>query len=225
MSTRLRIGEFARIARVTIRTLRHYEEEDLLRPVYIRNSSRYRYYDTAQLLTVHRIGAFRDIGLSIAEIRRLLGSDDTAELLHAHRARLESGILEEMARLRRLNAILGESADSPYQRPVCARVRSIAPSIALCRRATVPHLDDAVSELFESAESAAKHDRIDDSPFLLLHGQSPRGIDVEVCVPVDARSRLPDVRGVEGAAVAGCLVYQGEYSQAEPLLDVMRRWI
>jgi DNA-binding transcriptional MerR regulator len=227
MGTRLRIGEFARIAKVTIRTLRHYEDEELLCPVYIRNNSRYRYYDTAQLLTIQRIGALRDIGMSIADIRRLLRSTDQgAELLHAQRARLKNSILLEVARLRRLDAMLGEGADFPDQRPVCARVRSIPPSVALCRRATVPHLGEAVSELFESAECAAKRDRIDESPFLLLHGdrELPGGIDVEVCVPVDARSRLPGVREVEGAAVAGCLVYRGEYSQSELLFDAMHRW-
>jgi DNA-binding transcriptional MerR regulator len=228
MGTRLRIGEFARIAKVTIRTLRHYEDEELLRPVYIRNNSRYRYYDTAQLLTVHRIGALRDIGMSIAAIRRVLRSNDNgAQLLRAQRALLENAIAREITRLRRLDAMLRGGADSPDQRPVCARVRSIPPTIALCRRATVPHLGKAVSELFESAESAARNDRIDESPFLLLHGdrQSAGGIDVEVCIPVDARSRLPGVREVEGTAIAGCLVYQGEYSQAESLFDAMHRWI
>ena len=223
MGTRLRIGEFARIAKVTIRTLRHYEDEELLSPVYVRNDSRYRYYDTGQLLTIQRIGALRDIGMSIADIRRLLRSTDQgAELLHAQRARLMNSIVLEMARLRRLDAMLGEDA----QRPVCARVRSIPPSVALCRRATVPHLGEAVTELFEGAECAAKRDRIDESPFLLLHGdkESPGGIDVEVCVPVDAQSRLPGVREVEGAAVAGCLVYRGEYSQSELLFDAMHRW-
>jgi DNA-binding transcriptional MerR regulator len=228
MGTRLRIGEFARIAKVTIRTLRHYEDEELLRPVYVRNDSRYRYYDTSQLLTIQRIGALRDIGMSIADIRRLLrSSDQGAALLHAQRVRLQNGILQEMARLRRLDAMLLEGANSLVQRPVCARVRSIPPSLALCRRATVPHLGEAVSALFEGAECAAKRDRIDESPFLLLHGdgQPLGGIDVEVCIPVGARSRLPGVREVEGAAVAGCLIYQGEYSQTEFLFDAMNQWV
>jgi DNA-binding transcriptional MerR regulator len=228
MGTRLRIGEFARIAKVTIRTLRHYEDEELIRPVYIRNNSRYRYYDAAQVLTIQRIGALRDVGMSIADIRRLLRSaDQGAALLNAQRERLEDGILQAKARLRRLDAMLGKGTDPLDQRPVCARIRSIPPSVALCRRATVASLGEAVSELFESAECAAKHDRIDESPFLLLHGdRAPlAGIDVEVCIPVDARSRLPGVRKVEGAAVAGCLVYQGEYSQTEVLFDAMHRWV
>ena len=228
MGKRLRIGQFAQLAHVTIRTLRHYEDEGLLRPSYVRNCSRYRYYDAAQLLTVHRIAALRRVGISISDIRRLLrGSDDGVELLKAHRGRLRSAIDEQTKQLRQLDAMLS-GIDQPADFPAaCARVRSIPPAIALCRRATVPELSGAVSEMFEGAEAAASNNRIDASPFLLLHAAGqPRGyIDVEVCIPVDPHAGHPDVREVEGEPVAGCLVFQGEYSQTDLFFGTMHRWI
>lgn len=228
MGKRLRIGQFARLAHVTIRTLRHYEDEGLLRPSCVRNCSRYRYYDAAQLLTFHRIAALRRVGISIPDIRRLLrGSDDGIEVLQAHRERLRSAIDEQTMQLRQLDAMLSgvdRSADFPA---TCARVRSIPPTIALCRRATVPELSEAVSELFEGAEAAAGSYRIDASPFLLLHaaGQPHGYVDVEVYIPVNPHTRHPDVREVEGELAAGCLVYQGEYSQTDLFFGTMHRWI
>ena len=228
MGKRLRIGQFARLAHVTIRTLRHYEDEGLLRPSYVRNCSRYRYYDAAQLLTFRRIAALRRVGISIPDIRRLLrGSDGGMEVLQAHRERLRSAIDEQTMQLRQLDAMLSgadQLADGPA---TCPRVRVIPPTFALCRRATVSEVREAVSEMFEGAEAAARSNRIDASPFLLLHtvGQLRGSIDIEVCIPVDPHSRHPDVREVEGEFVAGCLVYQGEYSQTDRFFGTMHRWI
>ncbi len=44
-----RIGEFSQMAQVTIRTLRHYDELGLLKPVHIDRFTDYRYYTIEQL--------------------------------------------------------------------------------------------------------------------------------------------------------------------------------
>jgi DNA-binding transcriptional MerR regulator len=66
-----RIGEFSRLARVSIKTLRHYDDEGLLRPAHVSRNG-YRYYSAAQLDTLQRILVFRDLGFSITEIRTFL---------------------------------------------------------------------------------------------------------------------------------------------------------
>jgi len=48
-TNRLKIGEFSRLCRVTVRTLRHYEEIDLLVPEIVDRDSGYRYYSVEQL--------------------------------------------------------------------------------------------------------------------------------------------------------------------------------
>ena len=62
----LKIGDFARIARVTVKTLRHYACEGLLEPVYIDRYSGYRYYTLDQLPTLNRILALKDLGFKYA---------------------------------------------------------------------------------------------------------------------------------------------------------------
>ena len=41
-----KIGEFSILAKTTIKTLRYYEKENLLKPVYIDLNTGYRYYET-----------------------------------------------------------------------------------------------------------------------------------------------------------------------------------
>src|SRR5258708_13373516 len=100
MATWIRIGDFARLAQVTVRTLRHYEHEGLLRPHHVRNRSGERYYDATQLLLVQRILVLRDLGLSIPDVRAALRCDDGgAQILNSHRTQLRKAILDHSARL------------------------------------------------------------------------------------------------------------------------------
>ena len=79
----LKIGEFSKLSRVSIRMLRHYDELGLLHPVRIDPDTGYRYYRESQLPTASRIAALRDMGFGLAAIGELLAYDDPA-LLERH---------------------------------------------------------------------------------------------------------------------------------------------
>src|SRR5215218_3665649 len=67
-----RIGEFSRIARVTIDTLRHYDALGLLKPANVDPFTGYRYYSARQLMSLNRILALKEVGFSLEEIARIL---------------------------------------------------------------------------------------------------------------------------------------------------------
>ncbi len=87
---RWKVGEVARIARVTIRTLHHYDEIGLLRPSH-RAKGEYRLYGRADLERLQQIRLYRDLGLPLEEIRAVLDDPDfdRVDALRRHRARLE----------------------------------------------------------------------------------------------------------------------------------------
>ena len=68
----LKIGEFSKLSRVSVRMLRHYDEIGLLKPAKIDCFTDYRYYREDQLPTVCRITALKDMGFSLADIVRIL---------------------------------------------------------------------------------------------------------------------------------------------------------
>ena len=74
-----RIGEFSQMAQVTIRTLRHYDELGLLKPVHIDRFTDYRYYTIEQLLQLNRILVLKDLGFSLEQIARSLKDDVSKE--------------------------------------------------------------------------------------------------------------------------------------------------
>lgn len=51
----LRIGEFSKLSRVSIRMLRHYDDIGLLKPAEIDQFTGYRYYSPEQLPVIGRI--------------------------------------------------------------------------------------------------------------------------------------------------------------------------
>lgn len=76
-----KIGEFSRLSHLTVKTLRFYEKEGLLIPDKVDSLSSYRYYSTSSLEEACRIKAFRQLGLSIEEIKRIKQGEDLKEIL------------------------------------------------------------------------------------------------------------------------------------------------
>jgi DNA-binding transcriptional MerR regulator len=115
-----RIGEVAKLTGVTTRTLRYWEELELLQPSSYRTSGE-RLYSPSDVARVTRIRNLQELlGFSLAEVRTVLGTGDVDVLdrvrseLKAgdlsperHRELLEEGIVANDQLLVRLDEILG----------------------------------------------------------------------------------------------------------------------
>ena len=96
----MQIGEFAKICNTRISVLRHYDKLGLLTPSRTDPATGYRYYSGDQAAVFFRIGALKQAGFSLAEIRDILGrmnSDD--EVLERFDAK-ERELLETLENLR-----------------------------------------------------------------------------------------------------------------------------
>lgn len=70
-------GEFAKRASITIRTVRYYDKQGLLKPSYI-NAAGYRMYTDEDFVKLQKILALKYLGFSLEEIRTMT-IHDTAE--------------------------------------------------------------------------------------------------------------------------------------------------
>lgn len=68
-------GEFAKIAGVTLRTIRYYDKIGLLKPTLVLNNG-YRRYCNKDLITLQKIIALKQLGFSLEEIYPLIQEDD-----------------------------------------------------------------------------------------------------------------------------------------------------
>ncbi|MEM7636914.1 MAG: MerR family transcriptional regulator [Pseudomonadota bacterium] len=83
------VGQLARLAGVSVRTLHHYDDIGLLRPAHT-GANGYRLYGRAELLRLQEIMFYRDVGMSLDEVGRVLdGPENAVERLVRHRDRLQ----------------------------------------------------------------------------------------------------------------------------------------
>ena len=73
-------GEFARMAHVTIRTIRYYDKKGLLKPSFI-NESGYRMYSDEDFLKLQKILSLKYLGFSLNEIGNMTIHDTSADIL------------------------------------------------------------------------------------------------------------------------------------------------
>lgn len=70
------IGKMAKMNRISIPTLRLYDERGLLKPRYIDPETGYRYYDINQNARLDVIVYMKELGMSLAEIEQALQKED-----------------------------------------------------------------------------------------------------------------------------------------------------
>lgn len=73
------IGELAKLAGVSIRTLRYYDKIGLLKPA-VRADSNYRYYGKEELYRLQQILFFKELDFELKKIRTLLDDPDFDQL-------------------------------------------------------------------------------------------------------------------------------------------------
>jgi DNA-binding transcriptional MerR regulator len=146
-----RIGEFSQIARVSGRLLRYYDSIGLLRPVRTDPQTGYRYYSAGQLGELNRILALKELGLTLDQVRRMLGDKISAEeirgMLMLRKAELERSLAEEAARLRHVESRLQQIDEQGALKDYDVVVKSVEPQPFLALRATFPRLEDVMATL------------------------------------------------------------------------------
>ncbi|GAA4295395.1 MerR family transcriptional regulator [Anaerocolumna aminovalerica] len=91
----LKIGDFSKLSRISIRMLRHYNEIGLLVPKSTDSFTGYRFYSEDQLPVVGRINALKDMGFSLTTIVEILKSYDDPQALAGFLAVKQSEVQAE----------------------------------------------------------------------------------------------------------------------------------
>lgn len=94
----LTVGRVAELVGVSVRTLHHWDAIGLVRPGG-RSWAGYRLYDAADVARIHRVLVYRELGLALAEIGRIL--DDPSVDPREHLRRQKDQLAERIRRLER----------------------------------------------------------------------------------------------------------------------------
>jgi effector-binding domain-containing protein len=231
----LKIGDFSKLARVTIKALRYYDELGLLKPVKVDEFTGYRYYAASQMMQLYRIIALKDMGLSLEEIARLLKDDISIshilDLLYTKQADIKQRLEEESTRLTRVEEWLKQIEKEGKMPDYEIVIKKVKSQKVLAIRKTMPNYG-ASGQLFGIIgpyvfQAGA---RVAGPPMLIEHDREfkEKDVDIEVAfpivadVPVKGEFKCYELAGYNQVATS---VHKGSYDTISAAYSALMRWI
>jgi len=228
-----RIGEFSKMAKTTIKALRYYDEVGLLKPEETDKFTSYRFYTTDQLVALHSIQAYRQVGLSIDEIKLVLSGHDAATFLQKRKAELMSELAVGTSQLSRIEFILQGKGENSFM-SYAATIKELPECIVYSKQMTVPSYDAYFEVIPAIGEQVSKKYpdlkcAVPEYCFVVyLDGEyKEKDISIEFCEAVEkAWPDFDDIKfkDIEPATVVSVL-HKGAYSALSNAYTFVMKWI
>ncbi|MCB9420183.1 MAG: MerR family transcriptional regulator [Ardenticatenaceae bacterium] len=237
-----KIGEFSKLSRVPVKTLRYYHQIGLLEPAQIDDFTGYRYYTAVQLTRLNHILALKDLGFSLEQIGQMVPDAASADdllleqvrgLLRLKQAEVVQQIEMEQARLARLARLeqrlkqIEKESKMPDYDVVIKQVDKMKIAGVRDVVANYQSVGPLYGELFAAL---GQHGITPAGPVMGIYYDEEykeSDVDVETAVPVTGGS-LPKgrvaIRELPGAEVAS-LVRTGPYDDFTPAYQALMGWI
>ena len=227
-----RIGEFSKMSKTTVKALRYYDEVGLLKPEEIDKFTSYRFYTTDQLVKLHKIQAFRQVGLSVDEIKLIMSGHDATAFLQKRKEELTSELAEGAKQLSRIEFILQGKEESIIA--YSATIKELPGCTVYSKKLTVPDYDayfEIVPEIGESIEKKYPELKcaVPEYCFIVyLDGEyKEKDFNIEFCEAVDkAWPDFDDIKFKEIAPVtAVSVLHKGAYAKLSLAYTYAFNWI
>jgi DNA-binding transcriptional MerR regulator len=230
----IRIGDFSKLSRVSVKALRYYDETGLLKPVEVDRFTGYRLYEYSQLSILNRILALKELGFSLEEIGRLLDDGLSVEqmrgMLKLRETEARQKVREEAERLRRVEAWLSQIEQENQMSKYDVVIKNVEAVKVASIRDVVPTPSDQ-GGLWGELEGYLAMQRVRPSGacFTLYHDDEfkERDWDLEVCEPITddvTESRRVKVRTLPAATVA-CAIHNGPFVTLNEAYTAIGKWI
>lgn len=213
-----KIGDFSRLTRVSIKSLRHYDEIGLFKPTHIDRFTGYRYYTFDQLPRLNRILALKGLGFTLEQIRQQVDGDLNADqlrgMLRLRQAQLAQEAQAALEKLTQVEVRLNQIEQEGIMPQIDILTKSIPSLTIVGAREVVAHpsqmrercmaLNQQACDLIKAANL-----KTDWVSFALYYSDAENGIDVEMAYVVEPSAKA-QVQQLPPVTVAYA-VYSGSY--------------
>lgn len=234
-----KIGDFSKLSRVPVKTLRYYDEIGLLKPVGVDRFTRYRYYSVEQLPALYRILGLKELGFSLEQIARLLDGDISPEqlrrMLEKRRKEVEQGIDQQRYQLQRLEARMKEIEQEGKMPEYEIVIKKIEPQWIASVRGTIPSYDESgpiFDRLFDEVYSHVYQQGVRDPGCgVAIYHEKQDGdenIEVEAAAelsePIQGSSRV-QVYQLPSVETAASVVHHGPFATIGKAYQTILSWV
>ena len=232
----MKIGEFSKLSRISVRMLRHYDEIGLLTPGETDPYSGYRYYSESQLPAAGRIAALRDMGFGLAEIGALLKRyDDRSAIERAMEQQLEElrALQDATARrIRMLESTLQQLRKDEKAMEYNVNIKSLPERYVASVRMTIPDYDSEAMLWSVLVSETEKMNLVPDDPCycsVVYHDSEYRERDVDAEAQKTVRGHYPDTEHVRFKTLPpvtyASATYRGSYALIDEVNAAVAAWV
>ncbi|MCR8642955.1 MerR family transcriptional regulator [Paenibacillus sp. N1-5-1-14] len=185
------ISRFSQLCKMSARMLRHYDKENLLKPLHVDTTNGYRYYGRDQLETAIQIKKLKEYKFSLQEISVILQTSDKESISHL----IHSKIAELSNEVNSYKQIIFEMQELIEDKNVFASVDRRSYDILLGMRKetcvlsqrmkmNLDHMDEHIDSIYEKAEKSNIHLTSVMSATFFDEEFNPDNSDIELMIPV-----------------------------------------
>lgn len=232
----LKIGDFSKLSRISIRMLRHYDELGLLVPKTTDSFTSYRYYAEDQLTIAGRIATLREMGFGLSAVSEILKSYGDAkaltEFLSVKRAEVQAQAEETSQRLLLLDTAIKRLGKDETAMNYSVSVKTMPERYVASVRKIIPAYDQEgmLWGILMQETAALKMQHADPCNTLALFhddGFKERDVDVEVQMTVKGSYKNTEnvVFKTEPAVEYASATYKGSYEQTTAVNQAVAAWV
>lgn len=211
-----KIGMFAAMNHVSIKTLRYYDEQGLLKPTYVDEINGYRYYIVSQIADLHQILALKNMGFSLDDIRAILKGKSEKELLIAKKQEILRELAQLTAKLAQVESYLNEENLDLSAPVLVKKIPEVIVAAMTERIDTYDALFEVIPKMGEEMERLGC--KCAEPNYCFTHyleeGYKDEQILVEVCEAVAAvkdDSEVMQFKVLPEIKEAACIFHKGSY--------------
>ena len=227
--TLYKIGMFAAMNHVTVKTLRFYEEQGLLMPAQINQENGYRYYTLSQMAVIHQITALKQAGFTLEEIARINSGADEEGVLRKKKSELIAKIAELTRQIAVVDGFLSRQKTGLAAPVLVKTIPETTVAAMKIRLASYDSLFEVMPEMGSLMEKAGCECAIPEYCFTnyLEPGYKDTDILVEICEAVTEEKKetgglyfrtLPEIQ-------AACIFHRGSYGTLPESYEAVLRFI
>lgn len=228
------IGMFSKMNKVTVKTLRYYDEIGLLKPAYVDEFTGYRYYSTEQLVLMNKILSLKQLSFSLQEMVEVLkGQVEVVDVLMKKQEEVQERLKEDKEMLERIEnhikLINGEMKMEQYD----VIIKELPEVIVASMRRTIPNYDALFTIVPQQMAPEMKRvgckTIFPEYCFNIYHDGEYKetNIDVEICEAVTEIKDDTDLLTFKkiNAVSAACTLHKGSYSTIGKAYTQLIKWI
>ena len=231
-----KIGEFSRLANVSVRMLRHYDKLGLLAPEVVDQYTGYRYYPARQLAQVNRIQQLKALGFSLNTIKSILEAQSDEEMqryFDERKGELERELTDlsfQSTMLERARQIIRKDAHMNMNYSVV--LKEIPSRYVMSYRDKIPSFSDEMQLWLRlNQEKETQNVAIANPAYgiTIFHDEELRESDHDVEVQVSVEGEYSDNDGVSfytmPAVQVASVTFNGPFEQTPYVMEALATWI